>query len=95
FFKQGFAPFRDPWKELSSTLGQTVNLSWPGGSLYGRALDLDHRGALIIEDDAGLHHHVSFGELHNQNDHPGPLADTGPGSNSPVERNNHQCKPDS
>lgn len=63
FFRRGFAPFHGPWKELSSTLGQIVNLTWPGGSLKGRALDLDCRGALIVEDNAGKHYHVNYGEL--------------------------------
>jgi len=63
FFQQGFAPFHGPWKELNSTLGLPVNLTWPGGSLKGRALDLDCRGALIVEDNAGKHHLINYGEL--------------------------------
>ncbi len=66
FFQQGFAPFRAPWIELNSTLGRMVNLSWPGGGIKGRAIDLDCRGALIVEDNAGIHHYLNYGELQNE-----------------------------
>lgn len=63
FFRQRFTPFRQPWIELSSTLGQSVNLTWPGGRLEGHALDLDPQGALIIVDKNGKHHPINYGEL--------------------------------
>lgn len=89
FFRQGFVPFRGLWKELSSTLNRPVNLTYPGGNLKGNAIDLDCRGALILEDSAGRHYRVNFGEIENQHEHPGAsLPDAGPASNLSAERNN-------
>lgn len=63
FFRQGFAPFRQPWKDSSVTLGRPVKVSWPGGTLEGTALDLDPGGALVVQDPHGRIHRLHFGEL--------------------------------
>lgn len=63
FFSNGFAPFYEKWKNLSSTLGQEVTISQSGGTLTGRAVNLSKNGALIIEDGTGKIHHIHFGEI--------------------------------
>ncbi|MBW6462873.1 MAG: biotin--[acetyl-CoA-carboxylase] ligase [Firmicutes bacterium] len=63
FFSNGFSPFYKKWKYFSSTLGQQVTISRPGGSLTGRAVNLSEKGALIIEDNTGKTHYLNFGEI--------------------------------
>lgn len=63
FFKTGFAPFQPLWKEISATLGNTVELARPGEVLQGKAVDLDPAGALLIEDGRGRHHRITYGEI--------------------------------
>jgi BirA family biotin operon repressor/biotin-[acetyl-CoA-carboxylase] ligase len=63
FFREGFAPFRPVWKEYTCTLGKRVKVAWPGGLLEGTALEVDGVGALLLEDDQGTRHRVTFGEL--------------------------------
>ncbi len=65
FFKEGFAPFQPPWKELSATLGKEVKLAGAGRgeAVQGKAVDLDVEGALLIEDDRGRRHRIFCGEI--------------------------------
>lgn len=63
FFETGFAPFQPLWKELSTTLGSTVELVRPGKAIRGKAVDLDPAGALLIEDDEGRCHRIICGEI--------------------------------
>ena len=51
--REGFDGVFEKWKELSMTLGQTVNLK-DGENVYsGRAVDLDSSGGLVIETKDG------------------------------------------
>ncbi len=63
FEKEGFAPFRQTWIDYNRTLGQIVKISWPGGSLSGLASELTDEGRLIVKDDYGQTHLVSYGEV--------------------------------
>lgn len=63
FEKEGFASFRQIWIRNNITLGQQVKISWPGGSLTGLASGLNDEGKLIVKDDYGQIHLVSYGEV--------------------------------
>ncbi len=63
FFSEGFPPFQKLWKKHSSTLGQDVTLSWTGGTMRGKALDLSKHGELLLQDEQGKIHTVNYGEL--------------------------------
>jgi len=63
FFGKGFAPFQQPWKEMSATLGRTVEVALPGKMLRGKAVDIGSTGALLIEDEKGKRHHIRCGEI--------------------------------
>jgi BirA family transcriptional regulator, biotin operon repressor / biotin---[acetyl-CoA-carboxylase] ligase len=45
---EGFAPVRDRWRQLSSTLGRRVRVELEPGVLEGDAVDLADDGALIV-----------------------------------------------
>ena len=45
---EGFAPVRDRWRQLSSTLGRRVRVELEPGLLEGDAVDLAEDGALIV-----------------------------------------------
>jgi BirA family biotin operon repressor/biotin-[acetyl-CoA-carboxylase] ligase len=65
---EGFAPVRERWKQLSSTLGQRVRVETgrPGGeagALLGVATDLAEDGALLLCDDQGREHKVMAGDV--------------------------------
>ena len=63
FFQTGFAPFQQPWRKMSATLGNTVVLDGAGGKLHGKAVDLDSTGALLVEDGQGKLHRIFCGEI--------------------------------
>ena len=46
---EGFAPLRERWLELSSTIGRVVQID----GVTGPAVDLDVSGALIVADGSG------------------------------------------
>ena len=50
---EGFAPVRDRWRELSSTLGRKVRITGEGGPLEGDAADLAEDGALLVRIPGG------------------------------------------
>lgn len=55
---------RDRVGDRMGTLGQDVRAELPdGGTLSGRALSLDARGALVVRDDDGERHTVSAGDV--------------------------------
>lgn len=63
FFVEGFTPFQELWEKQSSTLGRTVKITWPGGTLKGEALGLKHDGALLIKDSENIIHQLHHGEI--------------------------------
>ena len=50
---EGFAPVRDRWCELSSTLGHKVRISGEGEPIEGDAVDLAEDGALLVRSAGG------------------------------------------
>jgi BirA family biotin operon repressor/biotin-[acetyl-CoA-carboxylase] ligase len=56
--RQGFAPLRARWRELSDTIGSPVTVE----GVPGLAVDLDRDGALIVQTPAGPHRVVA-GEI--------------------------------
>ena len=61
---EGFAPVRERWRTLSSTLGQRVRVESEGSpSLEGEALDLAPDGALILRAPGGEQVRVVAGDV--------------------------------
>ena len=52
--QEGFAPVRERWRELSSTLGQEVLVKSERRELRGVAQDIDTDGALLLRTEDGL-----------------------------------------
>lgn len=64
FIQEGFAPFRETWKQFSINLGCKVKVSGPKGSVVtGKAVDLDDQGALVVQDKSNKLHRLHFGEI--------------------------------
>lgn len=59
----GFAPIRDRWCTLASTLGSEVTVRDGDRVVAGRAIDLAADGALIVETAPGLRERVSAGDV--------------------------------
>jgi BirA family transcriptional regulator, biotin operon repressor / biotin---[acetyl-CoA-carboxylase] ligase len=61
--EQGFAPVRAAWLAAAATTrGQPVRVRLEKMSLHGRFLDIDEKGALLL-DAAGECRHISAGEI--------------------------------
>jgi BirA family biotin operon repressor/biotin-[acetyl-CoA-carboxylase] ligase len=55
FEMQGFASFRNDWRDLHAWQGQLVEVIRPdAGRQSGIALDIDDSGALLIEGPTGV-----------------------------------------
>lgn len=52
--EEGFSPILDEWRQLSSTLGQNVNVIGAKLTFNGKALDIDDDGALLVETVNGI-----------------------------------------
>ena len=52
--QEGFAPVRERWRELSSTLGQEVLVKAERRELRGVAEDIDTDGALLLRTEDAL-----------------------------------------
>lgn len=52
----------DVWRSRCVTLGQTVRVETPGGTVEGLAEDIGEHGELWLRDDAGQRHSVAAGE---------------------------------
>ncbi len=63
FLKHGFSDFHNLWLQHSSTIGKSATISWAGGTVSGKAIDLDKTGSLVLEDNQGTIHHISYGEI--------------------------------
>ena len=57
------AVFYDKWNERCMLLGKPVEIKTTDGSLFGRALRIDRKGALIIEDDNGREKTILSGDV--------------------------------
>jgi len=51
--KEGFVAMMERWRELSSTLGHKVEVREGKHIIYGKALDIDTFGGLVIRSDKG------------------------------------------
>lgn len=51
---EGFEPLLDEWRELSVTLGQSVNVIGFGEQFSGTAINIDEDGALLVETETGV-----------------------------------------
>ena len=59
----GFEPIADAWREASVTLGRLVGVEKEGGVIVGRAKDIDEEGALLLTDQGGHFHRITYGEV--------------------------------
>ncbi len=67
FLEKGFEPIRKIWKEYSCTLGNDVRISnFNSPDLYGKAVDLDTDGSLLIKLPGGEMKKIVSGEIINQ-----------------------------
>jgi BirA family biotin operon repressor/biotin-[acetyl-CoA-carboxylase] ligase len=53
----------DKWNERSMLLGKPVEIKTTDGSLFGRALRIDRKGALVIGDDNGKEQTILSGDV--------------------------------
>jgi BirA family transcriptional regulator, biotin operon repressor / biotin---[acetyl-CoA-carboxylase] ligase len=60
--EDGFAPVRTAWLARAMSLGQPIRVQLQTATLYGRFLDIDQQGALLLES-AGELRHISAGEI--------------------------------
>lgn len=63
--EQGFAPVMQEWKQYNITLGKEVRVIGvrTGEVFYGKAIDIDADGALIVEKADGTQEHVLAGDV--------------------------------
>jgi BirA family biotin operon repressor/biotin-[acetyl-CoA-carboxylase] ligase len=61
--EDGFAPIFDEWRRLSCTLGQDVKVIAPDTTYYGKALDIDEDGLLIVRKTDGSLEKVVAGDV--------------------------------
>jgi len=57
------AEIYDKWNERSMLLGKPVEIKTTDGRLFGRALRIDRKGALVIEDDNGKEQTILNGDV--------------------------------
>jgi len=62
FRREGFVPFRPAWERLDRVRGRAVRVEHPDRTLHGRALGVDHRGALLVCAGDRVHR-VQSGEV--------------------------------
>jgi BirA family biotin operon repressor/biotin-[acetyl-CoA-carboxylase] ligase len=60
--EHGFAPVRTAWLARAMSLGQPIRVQLQTATLYGRFLDIDQQGALLLES-AGVLRRISAGEI--------------------------------
>lgn len=56
----------DPWsqyREHMGTIGRQVRVELDGSTLWGRALDVERDGRLLVVDDAGMNHRFAVGDI--------------------------------
>ncbi|MBM4379607.1 MAG: biotin--[acetyl-CoA-carboxylase] ligase [Deltaproteobacteria bacterium] len=61
--EEGFAPVREAWKRLSSTVGQRVRVRTERSEYVGLAEDIDEAGALLVRVDGGRLERVLAGDV--------------------------------
>ena len=63
FLKQGFQPIASEWKKLNNTLGSRVKVYDGEIEIYGRAVDIDEEGFLLLQSDAGQTIRILSGDV--------------------------------
>ncbi|MCK4260647.1 MAG: biotin--[acetyl-CoA-carboxylase] ligase [Halanaerobiales bacterium] len=64
FLQEGFEPIRKLWKEYTCTLGNSVKVSrWNQPPIYGKALDINPDGSLLLELSNGQLCDILSGEI--------------------------------
>ncbi len=63
YLHEGFPPIRTGWKELDTTLGNTVEVQFSDRLEEGKAEDIDEHGALIIRTQSGATIAVRAGDV--------------------------------
>lgn len=63
WLNKGFEEIRREVKLLSSTLGRHVEVAAPDGPVAGVAVDIDSRGALVVEEPAGEFRKIYAGDV--------------------------------
>jgi BirA family biotin operon repressor/biotin-[acetyl-CoA-carboxylase] ligase len=51
------------YRQRLDTLGRQVRVQRAEGDVFGRAVDLDADGRLVVLDDCGLSHHIDVGDV--------------------------------
>jgi BirA family biotin operon repressor/biotin-[acetyl-CoA-carboxylase] ligase len=65
YLTQGFSPIRTLWEAHSVSLGRSVRVTTPNGTLEGTALSIDEMGALLVRLPSGEITRVFSGEVNN------------------------------
>ena len=60
---EGFGPVLDEWRKYSCTLGQEVQVIAPDMTYFGKAVDIDEEGLLIVRKDDGALEKVVAGDV--------------------------------
>lgn len=63
FLQNGFSKIRSAWKEYSINLGAEVTVDTIKDVIQGIAVDIDHDGALLVEDQRGIVHQILAGDV--------------------------------
>jgi len=61
--KEGFAPIRTQWRNLSVTLGRRVKATCMHKQIEGEAVDIEPDGGLKVRLDNGFYEKVMAGDL--------------------------------
>ena len=61
--EKGFSPVLDEWRQYSCTLGQQVKVIAPDCTYFGKALDIDEDGLLIVRKEDGSLEKVVAGDV--------------------------------
>lgn len=59
---EGFAPVRDAWRARAAFLGEQIRVRLDTATLWGKFVDLDQHGVLLLETENGLRQ-VSAGDV--------------------------------
>ena len=60
--EEGFAPIRTAWRARAAALGEPIRVRLESATLHGTFVDIDERGALLLEAAGGLRQ-ISAGQV--------------------------------